>query len=92
MTKFQKAMNKKFYQILVIDDDTRLRTLLGRFLSENNFNTSLAKDTGEARDLMTKNNFDLLIVDAMMPSEDGISFTNSIRQNSNYNAHSSWRV
>lgn len=68
--------------ILVIDDDTRLRTLLGKFLEENNFTTSLAKDTAEARELMNKNSFDLLIVDVMMPNENGIDFTNSLRQNS----------
>jgi two-component system phosphate regulon response regulator OmpR len=73
-------MEKK--HILVIDDDTRLRTLLGRFLEENNFNVSLAKDTTEARAVMQNTNFDLLIVDVMMPQENGIDFTSSLRQNS----------
>lgn len=75
-------MEKKLYHLLVIDDDTRLRTLLGRFLEENGFNVSLAKDTVEARELMQNNNFDLLIVDVMMPNENGVEFTTSIRQNS----------
>ncbi|OFW80408.1 MAG: hypothetical protein A2887_05600 [Alphaproteobacteria bacterium RIFCSPLOWO2_01_FULL_40_26] len=70
------------YHLLVIDDDTRLRTLLGRFLDENGFNVLLAKDTMEARQLMTQNNFDLLIVDVMMPSENGIDFTATLRQTS----------
>jgi len=73
-------MEKK--HILVIDDDTRLRTLLGRFLEENNFNVSLAKDTTEARAVMQNTNFDLLIIDVMMPQENGIDFTSSLRQNS----------
>lgn len=68
--------------ILVIDDDTRLRTLLGRFLEENNFYVELAKDTTEARELISKTNFDLLIVDVMMPNENGVDFTSSIRANS----------
>jgi len=68
--------------ILVIDDDTRLRNLLGRFLDENSFKVSLAKDTIEARQLMQEFDFDLLIVDVMMPGENGVEFTNSIRQNS----------
>lgn len=68
--------------ILVIDDDTRLRTLLGRFLGENGFEVSLAKDTVEARGLMQNTQFDLLIVDVMMPNEDGVSFTSSLRQDS----------
>ncbi len=75
-------MEKKLYRLLVIDDDTRLRSLLGRFLEENGFNISLAKDTAEARELMQNNNFDLLIVDVMMPNENGVEFTTSIRQNS----------
>jgi two-component system phosphate regulon response regulator OmpR len=75
-------MNKISAHLLVIDDDTRLRTLLGRFLGENGFEVTLAKDAAEARNLMQSTNFDLLIVDVMMPNEDGVSFTTSIRQNS----------
>jgi two-component system phosphate regulon response regulator OmpR len=75
-------MTKKLHHLLVIDDDTRLRTLLGRFLDENGFNVSLAKDTEEARKLMPETLFDLLIVDVMMPNENGVEFTNSVRKNS----------
>jgi len=75
-------MHKKLHHILVIDDDTRLRNLLGRFLDENGFHVSLAKDTAEARKLMQELMFDLLIVDVMMPNENGVDFTNDIRQNS----------
>lgn len=67
--------------ILVIDDDTRLRNLLGRFLGENNFNVELAKDTSEAREILEKNNFNLLIVDVMMPNENGIDFVCDFRKN-----------
>jgi two-component system phosphate regulon response regulator OmpR len=75
-------MHKNPPHLLVIDDDTRLRTLLGRFLGENNFEISLAKDAAEGRELMQNIKFDLLIVDVMMPNEDGVSFTASTRQNS----------
>ena len=68
--------------ILVIDDDTRLRTLLGRFLEENGFKVELAKDTSEAKYLMEKANFDLLIVDVMLPNETGVEFTTNLRKNS----------
>lgn len=68
--------------ILVTDDDTRLRTLLGRFLEENNFGASLAKDTAEARQLMQQTNFDLLILDVMMPGENGIDFATALRKDS----------
>jgi two-component system, OmpR family, phosphate regulon response regulator OmpR len=68
--------------LLVIDDDTRLRNLLGKFLDENGFQVSLAKDTAEARQLLTQATFDLLIVDVMMPEENGIDFTHSFRATS----------
>ena len=67
-------------KILVIDDDTRLRTLLGKFLDENSFQTSLAKDTSEAKEKLQSNNFDLLIVDVMMPNQNGIEFAKEFRQ------------
>ena len=69
-------------QILVIDDDTRLRTLLGRFLEENNFIIFLAKDTNEAKQIMDKIDFDIVIVDVMMPNENGFDFTIKLRQTS----------
>jgi len=73
-------MQKK--HILVTDDDTRLRTLLGRFLEENNFDVALAKDAAEARQLMLTTNFDLLILDVMMPNENGIEFATKLRETS----------
>ena len=77
-----KNLPTPIHHLLVIDDDTRLRTLLGRFLGENGFEISLAKDAAEAREIMKKIQFNLLIVDVMMPNEDGVSFTASIRENS----------
>ncbi len=70
------------HNILVIDDDTRLRTLLGRFLGEHGFTVELAKDTAEAKSLMQAIKFDLLIVDVMMPNETGVEFTIALRQTS----------
>lgn len=67
-------------KILVIDDDTRLRQLLGRFLEENGFEVHLAKDAIEAEELISKTKFDLLIVDVMLPIKNGIEFTNQFRQ------------
>jgi two-component system phosphate regulon response regulator OmpR len=72
--------NVKLYHILVIDDDTRLRNLLARFLDENSFYVSVAKDTEEAKKLMAEFLFDLLIVDIMMPGQDGIDFTINFRK------------
>jgi two-component system phosphate regulon response regulator OmpR len=78
----QNLMNNIMSHLLVIDDDTRLRTLLGRFLEENGFKVALAKDTVEARQLMAENNFVLLIVDVMLPNESGVEFTTALRQTS----------
>lgn len=76
-------MNEKLHHILVVDDDTRLRNLLVKYLDENGFATSSVKDTSEARELMAKVQFDLMIVDVMLPNEDGIEFSKFIRKSSN---------
>lgn len=65
--------------VLVIDDDERLRQLLGKFLAEQGFAVGLAADTKEARAQMSMLAFDLLVLDRMMPGEDGLSFAKSIR-------------
>jgi two-component system phosphate regulon response regulator OmpR len=74
---------KKILKILVIDDDTRLRNLLGKFLEENGFETMLAKDTEEAKSFLNTQKFDLLIVDVMLPNQNGIEFTHNFRLSSN---------
>ncbi len=66
--------------ILVVDDDTRLRTLLQRFLRESGFYVSTAKRADEARKFLKLYNFDLLIVDIMMPEESGLEFLDKLRK------------
>jgi two-component system phosphate regulon response regulator OmpR len=66
--------------ILVVDDDTRLRELLQRFLRENGYLVSAAKDAIEARNLMKNYRFNLLIVDVMMPKENGFDFLVKLRR------------
>lgn len=68
--------------ILVIDDDTRLRDLLRQYLGENGFRVTTAADADEARARLRGLAFDLLIVDVMMPGEDGLSLTQSLRSSS----------
>lgn len=75
-------MEKEKAHILVVDDDTRLRSLLQRFLRENDFFVSTAKDAAEARERLGEYKFDLLIVDIMMPNETGLSFLETLRQES----------
>jgi len=68
--------------ILVVDDDTRLRELLRRYLNEHDFVVSAASDAAEARTIMSGITFDLVVLDVMMPGEDGLSLTQFIRQDS----------
>jgi two-component system phosphate regulon response regulator OmpR len=75
-------MTEKLYHILVVDDDTRLRGLLTKYLNDSGFNVSMAKDTTEARELMRQNEFDLLVLDVMLPEEDGMQFATWIRKDS----------
>ncbi len=76
-------MNRDIVHILVVDDDTRLRALLRRFLQEQDFAVSAAKDANEARFFLQQYKFDLLIVDVMMPGESGIEFLTSLRKENN---------
>lgn len=66
--------------ILVIDDDDRIRTLLQRYLGKNGYRVSGAADAAKARSKMAGLKYDLLILDVMMPGEDGLSFASSIRE------------
>lgn len=76
-------MVKDCPHILVIDDDTRLRALLQRYLQENSFAVSAAKDAENARMFLRQYQFNLLIVDVMMPGESGIEFLQKLRRDSN---------
>ncbi|MBT8472007.1 MAG: response regulator [Marinicaulis sp.] len=69
--------------ILIVDDDDRIRSLIKRYLSENGYLTSAAENAQEARVLMAALDFDLLILDVMMPGESGFDLTKSIRAASN---------
>ncbi|MDI9637482.1 response regulator [Kamptonema cortianum] len=65
--------------LLLVDDDERLRELLFKFLVDKGFFVSTARDAVHARELMDTFIFDLMILDVMMPDEDGLSLTDSIR-------------
>lgn len=66
--------------ILVVDDDGRLRELLRRFLAENGYHVSVAADAVEARAALRNFAFDLMVLDVMMPGQDGVSFTGELRE------------
>ena len=65
--------------ILVVDDDRRLRELLRKYLSDHGYAVTTAGDAAEARTTMGAIAFDLLVLDVMMPGEDGLSLTRSLR-------------
>lgn len=66
--------------LLVIDDDTRIRNLLKQYLSSNGFRVTVAGNSQEARRKLAGLDFDLLIVDVMMPGESGIDLTKALRE------------
>ena len=68
--------------ILVIDDDTRLRDLLHKFLSENGYRVTTAAEADEAYRKLSVFEFDLLVVDVMMPGQNGLEFTERLRRES----------
>lgn len=66
--------------LLVIDDDSRIRELLSRYLGDRGFRVTAAGDAAEARRRLDGLQFDLLIVDVMMPGESGLELTKSLRE------------
>jgi two-component system phosphate regulon response regulator OmpR len=65
--------------LLVVDDDTRLRSLLARYLGEQGHLVSTASSAAEARARMRTLEFDLLVLDIMMPGETGLDFARWLR-------------
>jgi len=65
--------------LLIVDDDERIRSLLHQFLVQSDYLVSTAEDAEQARTLLSAIEFDLIILDVMMPGQDGISFTAELR-------------
>ncbi len=68
--------------ILVVDDDRRLRELLRKYLTEQGFRVTTASDAKGARRCLASLQFDLLVLDVMMPGETGLEFAAWLRENS----------
>jgi len=68
--------------LLVVDDDARLRGLLHRFLTQQGFRVTTAADAAEARALIKSIDFDCLILDVMMPGENGFDLASDLRAQS----------
>ena len=69
--------------LLVVDDDERIRVLLQKFLIRDGYLVSVARDAGQARRILAGLDFDLIILDVMMPGEDGVSLTKHLRETRN---------
>ena len=69
--------------ILIVDDDTRIRELLQKYLSDNGYRTSTAGDAVEAQSKMEGLEYDLLVLDIMMPGLTGLEFTEKLRATEN---------
>ena len=65
--------------LLVVDDDARLRELLRRYLSDSGFRVTAAADASEARSSLASFAFDLVVLDVMMPGENGLELTRALR-------------
>ena len=74
------AATEPHAHVLVVDDDERLRTLLRKFLSRSGFWVTPARDARHARGLLEGLEFDLIVLDVMMPGEDGLALTASLRE------------
>ncbi len=66
--------------VLVVDDDSRIRQLLARFLGANGFRVTGSADAAEARHKIGALDFDLIVLDVMMPGEDGLSLTRALKE------------
>ena len=78
-----RNMEKRPQKILVLDDDMRLRELLKRYLNEQGFSVEAVPDAAALDRLMARERFDLLVLDLMLPGEDGLSICRRIRAGSN---------
>jgi len=65
--------------VLLVDDDQRIRDLLGRYLFENGFRVTTAQDSSTARASMRGLSFDLVILDVMMPGENGLELARNLK-------------
>ena len=75
-------MSEVTYNLLVVDDDERIRNLLSQYLIKEDFIVSTANGSYEARKKLQFIKFDLIILDIMMPGDDGLILTKEIRSNS----------
>ncbi|MDB5802455.1 MAG: two-component system response regulator OmpR [Rhodocyclales bacterium] len=76
-------MDKERFRILVVDDDARLRGLLDRYLAEQGFAVKAVADAPQMDRAMAREHHDLLVLDLMLPGEDGLSICRRLRASDN---------
>ncbi|MFG0834042.1 response regulator [Aeromonas bivalvium] len=76
-------MNQGSPHILVVDDHSEIRDLLKRFLEQHGMRVSCARDGREMKKLLEEREFDLLVLDLMLPGEDGLTLCRELRVKSN---------
>ena len=69
--------------LLIVDDDERIRSLLKQFLIQSDYLVSTAENAEQAGTLLSTIEFDIIILDVMMPGQDGITFTTKLRKSKN---------
>jgi two-component system, OmpR family, phosphate regulon response regulator OmpR len=72
-------MSQEHKKILIVDDDVRMRDLLQRYLNEQGFNTKTVQDAKEMDTALSVQEYDLLVLDLMMPGEDGLAICRRLR-------------
>lgn len=78
-TEDKLAKQERQTKILVVDDDVRLRDLLRRYLAENGFAVTTAENAQTMNRFWVRERFDLLVLDLMLPGEDGLSICRRLR-------------
>ena len=73
-------MENNKYHILIVDDDDRIRNLLKDYLSENNYIVSTAENADQAKERLHFLKFDIIILDVMMPGQNGYDLTKEIKK------------
>lgn len=79
-SKSQTQKYNELPHILVVDDDDRIRDLVARYLRDHDFFVSTAEDAAQAKEILGFAIYDALIIDVMMPGQDGMELTQELRQ------------
>ncbi len=83
-------MEKDKKHILVVDDDDRIRELIKQYLNDNNFIVSTAINSEEAKKKIEKFVFDFIILDVMMPGQNGFELTKEIKKKNDRSYYSTY--